>query len=347
VQWPGGEWLQAEVVATDKQNDLSLKRVAISSIPAGRRGVEVAARYPQRQEPLWLVGYPKGTKLSFWFGLSSGQTYSSGFCVNQPVIPGYSGGPAFTERGEVIGINVMSDFQTETLSVGPMQINTLLTPYASSIIAAREAQCRGGVCPPGGSGIGGGLSGGSGYGQQIPIVPAIPTAPTTPVAPPQPSSPYQQGGNDCAPCQPLDREKLKDEIIKEVIAQIPKPKDGADGKDGPQGPQGPEGPAGPQGDPAYVDYDRIVSDVIARLPSPEPTDADNRILYFTSRSCTECEAATTKIESLKARGAPITIITLSEVEAATKGVPMIWIPKTERKIVGLANVLSYLTMVTY
>lgn len=81
--------------------------------------------------------------------------------------------------------------------------------------------------------------------------------------------------------------------------------------------------------------------------SMPPTDAENRVLYFTSDSCKECGRANELIQKLKNRGAPITVIKLSERDAETRGVPMIFIPKTERRIVGLANVISYLSTVTY
>jgi hypothetical protein len=100
--------------------------------------------------------------------------------------------------------------------------------------------------------------------------------------------------------------------------------------------RGPKGDKGDKGD----------TGIAGQVP-PTPTDADSRILYFTSQGCKECITATEKIEALKAKGAPITIITLSEKDAATNGVPMIFVPKTNRKVIGLANVLSYLTLVTW
>lgn len=81
--------------------------------------------------------------------------------------------------------------------------------------------------------------------------------------------------------------------------------------------------------------------------SMPPTDAENRVLYFTSDSCKECGRANEMVQKLKSRGAPITIIKLSERDAETRGVPMIFVPKTERRIVGLNNVTAYLSSVTY
>jgi hypothetical protein len=95
-------------------------------------------------------------------------------------------------------------------------------------------------------------------------MPSVPPAPTIP-QPTQPIvgvPPVTTPPAICQPCAPLDREKLKDEIIKEVIAQIPKPRDGADGKDGRDG---------SDGHVTQSHIDTIIAAVSAKIPPQLPT----------------------------------------------------------------------------
>jgi hypothetical protein len=199
---------------------------------------------------------------------------------------------------------------------------------------------------------------------------------------PQPSStpPQQQVKIE------IDYEKLANELAKIPDVRGPSGRDGSNGINGTDGKDGepceitaelvsfiaeeaakrikpcecigetnppttqPQPVAGEKGDCACTDeqLDEIARRAAAILKgSTAPSDADARVLYFTSDSCTQCDAPNKRVAELKSRGAPITVIKLSERDAETRGVPMIFIPKTERRIVGLSNVNAYLATVLY
>lgn len=152
-----------------------------------------------------------------------------------------------------------------------------------------------------------------------------------------------QDGRDGQPCE------ITSELVDFIATEASKRVKACDCKDT-NPPVTQPVPEGGAGDCACTDeqLDEIArrAAAIVKASSP-PTDADARVLYFTSKSCTQCDSTNKRVEELKSRGAPITVITLSEREAETRGVPMIYIPKTDKRIVGLSNVNSYLATVLY
>lgn len=77
-------------------------------------------------------------------------------------------------------------------------------------------------------------------------------------------------------------------------------------------------------------------------PAPKDRSAD-LILYYTSRSCTECKNVDAKIDALKNRGWPIVVTRLSPTDARTQGVPRIYVPSKDKHVVGISNCMQYLT----
>lgn len=102
----------AEVVATDKHNDLAiikLKGIKISSI-----GIPYSVQYSVSEvgEEVFVLGYPltstMGDEIKLTTGVISSKTGYQGdvamYQISAPIQPGNSGGPLFDSKGNVIGI---------------------------------------------------------------------------------------------------------------------------------------------------------------------------------------------------------------------------------------------------
>lgn len=102
----------AEVVVTDKHNDLAiikLKGIKISSI-----GIPYSVQYSVSEvgEEVFVLGYPltstMGDEIKLTTGVISSKTGYQGdvamYQISAPIQPGNSGGPLFDSKGNVIGI---------------------------------------------------------------------------------------------------------------------------------------------------------------------------------------------------------------------------------------------------
>ena len=103
----------AEVVATDKVNDIAILRIndsrfsGFGTIPYG-----VSSKMADVGESIFVLGYPltqtMGDEIKLTDGLISSRTGFQGDIANYqmsaPVQPGNSGGPMFDSKGNVIGI---------------------------------------------------------------------------------------------------------------------------------------------------------------------------------------------------------------------------------------------------
>lgn len=69
---------------------------------------------------------------------------------------------------------------------------------------------------------------------------------------------------------------------------------------------------------------------------------ENLILYYTSRSCTKCKDLDDKIAKLKQEGWPIVVTRVSPQEAQVSGVPRVFLPSTNKHVVGISNCTVYL-----
>ncbi|MEM6363315.1 MAG: hypothetical protein AAF745_02730 [Planctomycetota bacterium] len=76
----------------------------------------------------------------------------------------------------------------------------------------------------------------------------------------------------------------------------------------------------------------------ATVGDPKP----QRVLYFTSAGCTNCEPLDNAVERYKRNGFPITIITLRERDTEVYRVPQIFVPDTEQRAVGWQEVNAFL-----
>lgn len=366
ITFPGGGLATGYTVKTWREYDVA--GIHVPRPPVGFTGVPVSFAEPPDSATIEVMGYggPSFGEFRPYVAQRRLSNYTP-LSIDAPSISGDSGS-GMVWQGHLVGIQFGA--YTETVDPvtrqprNPRVAGTeLIYPASSKANVETLKQFTTSVCQQIGMDcqpiygqpdvrvdIGGGQGGSPfypppGYYDQPPSqpVPEQPIVQKPVVEPP-------------ANCVQVDMEDLAELIAVRLKADGSiKGERGERGPPGEVGPAGPPGPVGPKGDrgPGITEEElaevaRMAAEiVIAQTPTPPPTDAQSRVLYFTSVSCTECGRANEMIEALKSRGAPITVIKLSERDAETQGVPMIFIPATDRKIVGLANVVSYLSTVTY
>lgn len=105
----------AEVVATDKINDIAILRISDSRFAGfGTIPYAVQQRMADVGEDIFVLGYPLtqalGNEIKLTNGIVSSRTGYQGnistYQMSAPVQPGNSGGPMFDNKGNVIGIVV-------------------------------------------------------------------------------------------------------------------------------------------------------------------------------------------------------------------------------------------------
>ena len=103
-----GRTLPAKVVGTDSKTDLALLRVEGSNFPH----VRLAADAPRVGDWVLAVGNPFGLGGTVTAGIVSARArdigagpYDDFLQIDAPVNRGNSGGPAFNQKGEVVGVN--------------------------------------------------------------------------------------------------------------------------------------------------------------------------------------------------------------------------------------------------
>lgn len=102
----------AEVVASDKQNDLAILKVNGVTIPSSNIPYSVKTNTAEVGEEVFVLGYPLTSTMGEEIKLTTGVVSSrSGFQgdvslyqTTAPIQPGNSGGPLFDSKGNVIGI---------------------------------------------------------------------------------------------------------------------------------------------------------------------------------------------------------------------------------------------------
>ncbi len=102
----------ADVVATDKQNDLAIIKVKGVTIPSAIIPYSVKTTTSEVGEEVFVLGYPLTSTMGDEIKLTTGVVSSrSGFQgdvslyqISAPIQPGNSGGPLFDSKGNVIGI---------------------------------------------------------------------------------------------------------------------------------------------------------------------------------------------------------------------------------------------------
>lgn len=102
----------AEVVATDKVNDLAIIKVNGVNIPTSSIPYSVKLGTSEVGEEVFVLGYPltstMGEEIKLTTGVISSKTGFQGdvsiYQISAPIQPGNSGGPLFDSKGNVIGI---------------------------------------------------------------------------------------------------------------------------------------------------------------------------------------------------------------------------------------------------
>ena len=102
----------ADVVATDKVNDLAIIRVNGISISSSGIPYAVKTNTSEVGEEVFVLGYPltstMGEEIKLTTGVISSRTGFQGdvsiYQISAPIQPGNSGGPLFDSKGNVIGI---------------------------------------------------------------------------------------------------------------------------------------------------------------------------------------------------------------------------------------------------
>jgi serine protease Do len=104
-----GHAQEATIEAKDKVDDLAALRIRKAEIPA-----KIASRQPPVGSALWVVGMPLGATWTVTKGIVSKTDVNvigflgSFFITDATVLPGNSGGGAWNDRGELVGIVSMS-----------------------------------------------------------------------------------------------------------------------------------------------------------------------------------------------------------------------------------------------
>lgn len=102
----------AEVVKTDKVNDLAIIKVNGTTIPSSSIPYAVKVGTAEVGEEVFVLGYPltstMGEEIKLTTGVISAKTGFQGdvsiYQISAPIQPGNSGGPLFDSKGNVIGI---------------------------------------------------------------------------------------------------------------------------------------------------------------------------------------------------------------------------------------------------
>lgn len=111
VRLPSGNIFDAKVIRKDPSNDLAVLKIEAKNLPF--LPVENSTEI-KRGEKVYAIGYPQseiqGNEPKLTDGIISSlsgiRDEPTSFQISNPIQPGNSGGPLFTEEGKVIGVVV-------------------------------------------------------------------------------------------------------------------------------------------------------------------------------------------------------------------------------------------------
>lgn len=103
---------EAEVISTDKVNDLAIIKVKGTSILSANIPYSVKTKVSDVGEDVFVLGYPltttMGNEIKLTTGVISSRSGYQGdislYQISAPIQPGNSGGPLFDSKGNIIGI---------------------------------------------------------------------------------------------------------------------------------------------------------------------------------------------------------------------------------------------------
>jgi hypothetical protein len=135
----------AEVVATDKINDIAILKITDSKYKGfGAMPYAISSRMADVGEDVFVLGYPLtqalGNEIKLTNGIISSRTGYHGdvatYQMSAPVQPGNSGGPMFDSKGNVIGIVVagVSDAENVGYSIKTSYLKNLIESAGLNIL---------------------------------------------------------------------------------------------------------------------------------------------------------------------------------------------------------------------
>lgn len=115
---------EAEVIATDKVNDLAIIKVKGASISSASIPYSVKTKVSDVGEDVFVLGYPltstMGDEIKLTTGVISSRSGYQGdislYQISAPIQPGNSGGPLFDNKGNIIGIVSAKHIGAENVS---------------------------------------------------------------------------------------------------------------------------------------------------------------------------------------------------------------------------------------
>ncbi len=221
------ESISGDVIREDRTSDLAIVRLIYAAKATPTR---IAASDPSPNETVTVAGFGGHPRKGFF--AAAGRLFrlnDRSLSVSVPVSHGDSGGPAFNSRGELVGVNSTSDLRSVVNCGGRPRIIRELVETCSGVTQTQ--------CGPGGCGT-------SGVNRPHPVRPSEWTpAPRT----------------DSTPIQPLTSHVSAEQIATAVIERM-----ASDPRF--RGPPGPAGPAGKDGKSPEINYDRLTSEIVRRLP---------------------------------------------------------------------------------
>jgi S1-C subfamily serine protease len=133
VKFLNGESINAEVIATDTQNDVAILKLTKSPSFQSREMKFGDSAMVRMGDKVFTIGYPSinimGFKPKYTEGVISAVTgikdNPTVFQTTVPIQPGNSGGPLFNEKGEVIGLTTssLSLLAIESMGAIPQSVN--------------------------------------------------------------------------------------------------------------------------------------------------------------------------------------------------------------------------------
>jgi hypothetical protein len=362
----------------DSKNDLI--SVLIKGKPKSPY-IPIAEEIPSAGEKLTIIGFDQGTRFRVRVATCAGpdKYRANQIMCNISVQQGCSGGPIINSQGRVCGIiKATNGYQTVAvcgqkktrcgLLRGMFKRRSRTQQPQPQIVISQQ-------CPPQTYSQGVPIPQDQpqlGPGQPIPMAP-VPE-------PTLPDVDYDELSKKLAMDEELTN-RLLEAMRRDPAFRGPEGPAGAEGPAGVSGQPGPAGPPGLAGDPGppgpvsnpivtddqlqsmmngivtALKNDREFLDLVTVQP-PVPTIseedeakianaavinfADKVWLYYTSSSATQVKPVDDKIMALRQQGYPIIVTYLSPKQATVMGVPMIFIPSSDEKIIGINNCLQYL-----
>ena len=133
VKFLNGESINAEVIATDTQNDVAILKLTKSPSFQSREMKFGDSSMVRMGDEVFTIGYPHigimGSKPKYTKGVISAVTgikdNPTVFQTTVPIQPGNSGGPLFNDKGEVIGLTTssLSLLAIESMGAIPQSVN--------------------------------------------------------------------------------------------------------------------------------------------------------------------------------------------------------------------------------